>query len=93
MARQMSRKTRANIATRRSLLFFGGPAVAAACSGFVYAYATAHAYINSGMATHVLVIGATLLTRFLAAPDRHTCIIIRTGSGTDVTSASHAPRG
>ena len=39
--------------------------VAAACSGFVYAYATAHAYIASGHGPHVLVIGAELLTRFL----------------------------
>ncbi len=29
--------------------------VAAACSGFVYAYATADAYVRSGMARHVLV--------------------------------------
>ena len=39
--------------------------VMAACSGFVYGYATAHAYIASGMAKHVLIIGAETLTRFL----------------------------
>mgnify|MGYP003348644203 FL=1 len=51
--------------------------VAAACSGFVYAYATAHAYVTSGLARHVLVIGAELLTRFLDYADRNTCKIGR----------------
>ena len=37
--------------------------LAAACSGFVYGYATAHAYIAAGMAKHVLVIGAETLSR------------------------------
>ena len=55
--------------------------VAAACSGFVYAYATAHAYITSGMAKHVLVIGAELLTRFLDYTDRNTCILFGDGAG------------
>ena len=52
--------------------------VSAACSGFVYAYATAHAYITSGLAKHALVIGAELLTRFLDYTDRNTCILFIT---------------
>ena len=55
--------------------------VAAACSGFVYAYATAHAYIRSGHPKHVLVIGAELLTRFLDYTDRNTCILFGDGAG------------
>ena len=39
--------------------------VMAACSGFVYGYATASAYIQAGLAKHALVIGAERLTRFL----------------------------
>ncbi|HEY7735250.1 MAG TPA: beta-ketoacyl-ACP synthase III [Candidatus Limnocylindrales bacterium] len=67
--------------------------VAAACSGFVYAYATAHAYVTSGLARHVLVIGAELLTRFLDYTDRSTCILFGDGAGAVVVSASDAPGG
>ena len=67
--------------------------VSAACSGFVYAYATAQAYITSGMAKHVLVIGAELLTRFLDYTDRSTCILFGDGAGAVVLSASEAPGG
>jgi 3-oxoacyl-[acyl-carrier-protein] synthase III len=67
--------------------------VAAACSGFVYAYATAQAYITSGMATNVLVIGAETLTRFLDYSDRNTCILFGDGAGAVVLGASEKPGG
>jgi 3-oxoacyl-[acyl-carrier-protein] synthase-3 len=67
--------------------------VAAACSGFVYAFATAQAYIASGLANHVLVIGAELLTRFLDYTDRSTCILFGDGAGAVVLSASDEPGG
>jgi 3-oxoacyl-[acyl-carrier-protein] synthase-3 len=67
--------------------------VSAACSGFVYAFATAQAYIQGGMARHVLVIGAELLTRFLDYTDRGTCILFGDGAGAVVLSASDAPGG
>ena len=67
--------------------------VAAACSGFVYAFATAQAYITSGIAKHVLVIGAELLTRFLDYTDRSTCILFGDGAGAVVLSASSEPGG
>ncbi|MBA2700645.1 MAG: ketoacyl-ACP synthase III [Chloroflexi bacterium] len=67
--------------------------VSAACSGFVYAFATAQAYIASGMARHVLVIGAELLTRFLDYTDRNTCILFGDGAGAVVLSASTEPGG
>jgi 3-oxoacyl-[acyl-carrier-protein] synthase III len=67
--------------------------VAAACSGFVYGYATAHAYVTSGLARHVLVIGAELLTRFLDYTDRNTCILFGDGAGAVVVSASDQPGG
>ena len=67
--------------------------IAAACSGFVYAYATAQAYITSGLAKHVLVIGAELLTRFLDYSDRNTCILFGDGAGAVVLSASDVPGG
>jgi 3-oxoacyl-[acyl-carrier-protein] synthase III len=65
--------------------------VSAACSGFVFAYATASAYLASGMARHALVIGAELLTRFLDYTDRGTCILFGDGAGAVVLSASDEP--
>jgi 3-oxoacyl-[acyl-carrier-protein] synthase-3 len=67
--------------------------VMAACSGFVYAYASAHAHITSGMARNVLVIGAETLTRFLDYTDRNTCILFGDGAGAVVLSASDQPGG
>ena len=67
--------------------------VMAACSGFVYAYASAHAHIVSGMARHALVIGAETLTRFLDYSDRNTCILFGDGAGAVVLSASDEPGG
>jgi 3-oxoacyl-[acyl-carrier-protein] synthase-3 len=67
--------------------------VMAACSGFVYAFATAQAYIVGGLAKHVLVIGAELLTRFLDYTDRSTCILFGDGAGAVVLSASDEPGG
>lgn len=67
--------------------------VSAACSGFVYAYATAQAWITSGLAKNVLVIGAELLTRFLDYTDRSTCILFGDGAGAVVLSASDEPGG
>ena len=67
--------------------------VAAACSGFVYGFATAQAWIEAGLAKHVLVIGAELLTRFLDYSDRSTCILFGDGAGAAVLSASTEPGG
>jgi 3-oxoacyl-[acyl-carrier-protein] synthase-3 len=62
--------------------------VMAACSGFVYAAATADAYVRSGRYQNVLVIGAELLTRFLDFSDRSTCILFGDGAGAIVVSGS-----
>ena len=67
--------------------------LAAACSGFVYGYATAHAYIASGMARHVLVIGAETLSRCTDWTDRGTCILFGDAAGAVVLSASDEPGG
>ena len=65
--------------------------VMAACSGFVYGYATGSAYIQAGMARNVLVIGSELLTRFLDYTDRSTCILFGDGAGAVVLSATDEP--
>jgi 3-oxoacyl-[acyl-carrier-protein] synthase-3 len=67
--------------------------VMAACSGFVYGFATAQAYIQAGLAQHVLVIGSELLTRFLDYTDRSTCILFGDGAGAVVVSGSDEPGG
>jgi 3-oxoacyl-[acyl-carrier-protein] synthase-3 len=67
--------------------------IAAACSGFVFAYATADSYVRSGLARHVLVVGAELLTRFLDFEDRGTCILFGDGAGAVVLSASDEEGG
>ena len=67
--------------------------VMAACSGFVYAYATADAFVRGGMYRNVLVCGAELLTRFLDFSDRNTCILFGDGAGAVIVSASDQPGG
>ena len=62
--------------------------VMAACSGFVYAYSVADAYIRSGMYRNALVVGAETLSRFLDFSDRGTCILFGDGAGAVVLSAS-----
>ncbi len=58
----------------------------AACSGFVFAYNTAQAYIASGVCKHVLVIGAESLSNLLDWTDRGTCILFGDGAGAVVLS-------
>ena len=66
--------------------------VSAACSGFVYAYATAARTSRPGSRSTSLVIGAELLTRFLDYTDRSTCILFGDGAGRGrAASASDEP--
>jgi len=58
--------------------------VVAACSGFVTALHTGEAFIASGRARRVLVIGAETLSRFLNFEDRGSCIIFGDGAGAAV---------
>ena len=67
--------------------------VMAACSGFVYAYSVADAYIRSGVFKNALVIGAETLSRFLDYSDRGTCILFGDGAGAVVLSASDQEGG
>ena len=67
--------------------------VAAACSGFVYAYSIADAYVRSGVFKNALVIGAETLSRFMDYSDRSTCILFGDGAGAVVVSASDQEGG
>jgi 3-oxoacyl-[acyl-carrier-protein] synthase-3 len=60
----------------------------AACSGFVYALATADSFIRSGSAKRVLVIGAETYSRILNWEDRTTCILFGDGAGALVLEAA-----
>ncbi|WP_346896040.1 beta-ketoacyl-ACP synthase III [uncultured Roseibium sp.] len=62
--------------------------VHAVCSGFVYALTTADAYIRSGMAKRVLVIGAETFSRILDWNDRTTCVLFGDGAGAVVVETS-----
>lgn len=53
----------------------------AACTGFLFAYNTAQAYIASGMYQNVLVIGAESLSNLVDWKDRSTCILFGDGAG------------
>ena len=55
--------------------------LSAACSGFIYGMSTAQAYINSGMAKNVLVVGAEIISRLIDYTDRSTCILFGDGAG------------
>jgi len=67
--------------------------LAAGCTGFVYALATAHQFIASGTYDNVLVIGAEITSRFVDWEDRTTCVLFGDGAGAIVLQASDAPTG
>jgi 3-oxoacyl-[acyl-carrier-protein] synthase-3 len=65
----------------------------AACSGFLYALSTAHQFITSGSAKHILVIGVEVLSKVVDYTDRATCVLFGDGAGAVVLSASDEPGG
>ncbi|TRD12245.1 ketoacyl-ACP synthase III [Erythrobacter insulae] len=62
--------------------------VAAVCSGFLYALATADSLLKTGMGTRALVIGAETFSRILDWEDRTTCVLFGDGAGAIVLEAS-----
>ncbi|GAC1447866.1 MAG: ketoacyl-ACP synthase III [Ktedonobacterales bacterium] len=65
----------------------------AACTGFLYGLSTAHQFIKSGAAQHVLVVGVEVLSRVIDYTDRSTCVLFGDGAGAVVLSASDEPGG
>lgn len=61
--------------------------VEAACTGFVYALSVAQGWLLTGLAKHVLVIGAESMSRIVDWNDRGTCILFGDGAGAVVLSA------
>ena len=64
----------------------------AACSGFVFALATASQFIRTGVYQNVLVIGADILSRWVDWSDRKTCVLFGDGAGAVVMQASTSDR-
>ncbi len=64
--------------------------IAAVCSGFLYALASAAGLITAGIAGHVLVIGADVFTAIVNPRDRATRAIFGDGAGAVVLRAGQA---
>ena len=67
--------------------------VQAVCSGFVYAFTTADAYIRAGLASRMLVIGAEKMSSIVDWNDRGTCVLFADGAGAVVLEARNADEG
>ena len=64
----------------------------AACTGFVYGYIAAQAYINSGIYKTILVIGSESLSKLVDWNDRGTCILFGDGAGAAIIQAGEGPK-
>jgi 3-oxoacyl-[acyl-carrier-protein] synthase III len=62
--------------------------VSAACSAFNYALTVGSQMVAAGAATHVLVIGADVMSSIIDYTDRATCILFGDGAGAVVLGAS-----
>lgn len=79
---------------QRALGCNGGIAfdVAAVCSGFLYALATADSMLRTGLASRALVIGAETFSRILDWEDRTTCVLFGDGAGAVVLEAARSDK-
>jgi len=65
--------------------------VNAACTGFIYAMATAYSYLASGCARNALVVGAEKLSSITDYKDRNTCVLFGDGAGAAVIKRTDNP--
>jgi 3-oxoacyl-[acyl-carrier-protein] synthase-3 len=79
--------TAPQVAARLGLGTVAAYDIAAVCSGFLYALATASAQITAGQARRVLVIGAETYSTILNPADRTTSVIFGDGAGAVVLAA------
>lgn len=61
----------------------------AACTGFVYAVATAAQFLQTGTYRRALVVAADVLSRTVDWSDRKTCVLFGDGAGAVVLEAGH----
>ena len=68
--------------------------LAAGCTGFIYALATAQQFIQNGAYRNALVVGVEVLTRVTDWEDRGTCVLFGDGAGAVVLEpVDEADRG
>jgi 3-oxoacyl-[acyl-carrier-protein] synthase-3 len=79
-------KVQANLGAINAFVFD----IQAVCSGFVFALKTADAYIKSGHAKTVMVIGAETLSRIVDWTDRNTCVLFGDGAGAVILQANES---
>lgn len=65
----------------------------AACSGFIFALATATEFIRGGAYRRALVVGSEVLSRVVDWTDRRTCVLFGDGAGAVVLEATEKPLG
>jgi 3-oxoacyl-[acyl-carrier-protein] synthase-3 len=61
-----------------------------ACAGFSYALSTGTAFVESGQADTVLVMGAEVMSRIMDNTDRTTCVLFGDGAGAVVLRPSES---
>ena len=64
-----------------------------ACSGFVFAYNTVLAYMESGIVRNALIVGAENLSSVTDWTDRGTCILFGDGAGAAVITKAEGKKG
>lgn len=67
--------------------------LSAACTGFIYAMTTAKAFIASGDAKKVLVIGTEAISKILNWEDRKTAVLFGDGAGAVVLAETEEGKG
>jgi 3-oxoacyl-[acyl-carrier-protein] synthase-3 len=65
--------------------------ISAACAGFTYGIAQADAFIRTGLADHVLVVGAEKLSQFANPTDRSISFLLGDGAGAAVLGPADEP--
>lgn len=62
--------------------------ISAACAGYCYGIGQADAFVRSGLAKHVLVVGVEKMSDFIDPTDRSISFLLGDGAGAAVVSAS-----
>ena len=65
--------------------------ISAACAGYTYGIAQADAFIRSGLADYVLVVGAEKLSQFAKPTDRTISFLLGDGAGAAILGPSDEP--
>ena len=65
--------------------------IEAACTGFIYALATADKFVRTGESKCALVIGAEIITKLLDWSDRTTCVLFGDGAGAVIIKPADEP--